>query len=151
MPTIDNNVRILIKCGYAKFILPAGISADAISCLSRAVPVDEHQITYREHIYSEKANDDDVEITIISSDKIVKFLDRRGDKKRGDYDIVLSEVKNRLDERKQKLAVVFHDSYANVGGMHKFEYVDLADPKNDPEKIISAIVDTAMTGVKHDV
>ena len=142
---IDNKVRILLQCGYNKFILPEGTSADAISCITHAQQVDTHSITYNENLYTESTEATTIELKIIKGDKIVKFIDNRG-KEHRELDIIVDQVTKKLDQKKQKFPVIFGLTNIVVKDF-KVEYktINLADPAFDPEQLINKIINLAMT------
>ena len=138
-----DDTRIMINAGYSsKFILPTGTSADVMAVLVNAIPIDDTYHKGKNITHRSTTEDKRISVEIISADEITDFLDARDEDAHQEYDIIVSEVKDKLEGKKHAV-VLFRSNQIKVGRT-EIEYEDLANPEIDPEAIINAIVVEAL-------
>lgn len=140
MGKIPNDVVIVVNLGYDRFVLPRGTSADDVAILANAKPIDESYVG-GQTIFHPSVTEKSVDVSIIDTNRIQNFIDARNDK-HAEYDIIVEEVESRLKDQEHRV-VFFREKCIHIG-TDEMEYVDLANPDNDPEKIINKIVYMAL-------
>ena len=143
------NTRIMITGSWnTKFILPEGTSADLMSVLANAIPINDFYHGGKNHIYRE-CSDNKIEIKIISTNEISNFIDGRNEDHHPEYDIIISEIREQLG-KKTHATIIFKENEIVVG-KKTFNYADLASPETDPEKLINDIVEVALKDVGREI
>lgn len=133
--------RIIVEAGYNKWILPEGTSADQISVLVNAIPVESSYLNGKNVTHLSRSQHMKVEMHVISVNDVKNFIDDRNDE-HGEYDIIISEVRERLQDKVHAFVLFKKDKI--FVGPEDVNYVDLANPDVDPETVIEDIVQKAL-------
>lgn len=135
-----DGARIVVEMGYHKFLLPKEASADQLSILVDAIPLESIYASGKNYLCAEEKGGRRIEMSIVKSNDIRDFVDARNDKQ-VEYDIIIEEVKKRIGPNHR--TIVFR-SDSITSGEEEFKYADLANPEVDPESIIEDILAAAL-------